>query len=209
MVHEQGDLRIKRTHKLIQDALIELITEKGFDATTVGDIAARAMVNRSTFYRHYEDKYDLVTRILKDAMDQMVVEVGPPLKDLISIDPVDPPEGWIKFFEHLAGHAQMYQAMLGPNGSPWFAFKMRDYLSDVICRRVQVLGERGNRGSIPEEVVIAFVSNCCLGVMVWWLESKKDVSPRQIAEWFSEFLLYGYLHILGIKLPSTPGETEC
>src|SRR6516162_8640216 len=54
---EQTDLRIRRTHHFLQEAMIELITEKGFEAITVGDIAERAMINRATFYRHYQDKY--------------------------------------------------------------------------------------------------------------------------------------------------------
>jgi pimeloyl-ACP methyl ester carboxylesterase len=57
---EQTDLRIRRTHHFLQEAMIELITEKGFEAITVGDIAERAMINRATFYRHYQDKYDKV-----------------------------------------------------------------------------------------------------------------------------------------------------
>ena len=63
---EQIDLRIRRTHKFLQEAMIELITEKGFEAITVGDIAERAMINRATFYRHYQDKYDLVAKIFED-----------------------------------------------------------------------------------------------------------------------------------------------
>ena len=63
---EQTDLRIRRTHKFLQEAMIELITEKGFDVLTVGDFAARAMINRATFYRHYQDKYDLGARIFEE-----------------------------------------------------------------------------------------------------------------------------------------------
>ena len=62
---EQTDLRIRRTHKFLQEAMIELVIEKGFDAITVGDIAERAMINRATFYRHYQDKYDLVAKIFE------------------------------------------------------------------------------------------------------------------------------------------------
>jgi AcrR family transcriptional regulator len=59
MTHGQTDPRVRRTHELLQEALIELAAERGFDAITVGDIARRAGVNRATFYRHYQDKYDL------------------------------------------------------------------------------------------------------------------------------------------------------
>ena len=60
------DLRVRRTRKLLQQALIEGTVEKGFAALTVRDITRRAMVNRSTFYRHYLDKYDLLEQHLNE-----------------------------------------------------------------------------------------------------------------------------------------------
>jgi AcrR family transcriptional regulator len=75
MTREQMDLRVRRTRVNLREALIELIEEKGFDAVTVGDIASRAMVNRATFYRHYPDKYALVTGIFEEAITQMLREI--------------------------------------------------------------------------------------------------------------------------------------
>jgi AcrR family transcriptional regulator len=60
------DLRVRRTRKLLTHALIEGTVEKGFAALTVRDITERAMVNRSTFYRHYLDKYDLLEQHLNE-----------------------------------------------------------------------------------------------------------------------------------------------
>src|SRR5512146_1561207 len=85
MFHEPGDIRAKRTRMLLRDALIDLIAEKGFDHVTVGDIAERAMVNRVTFYRHYPDKYALVTSIFEEAVDRAVEEIGPPVERLESL----------------------------------------------------------------------------------------------------------------------------
>src|SRR5258708_1039661 len=63
---QKEDLRVQRTRKLLQQALIELTVEMGFAAVTVRDITRRAMVNRSTFYRHYLDKYDLLNQYMAD-----------------------------------------------------------------------------------------------------------------------------------------------
>src|SRR5258707_11224334 len=77
MTHNQTDLRVRRTHMVLREALIALIEEKGFDAVTVGDMAERAMVNRATFYRHCQDKYALVTGIFEEAVNQIFREIGP------------------------------------------------------------------------------------------------------------------------------------
>jgi AcrR family transcriptional regulator len=55
----EADPRVKRTRKLLQDALVELLAEKSFDAITVQDIAERSTINRATFYAHFVDKYEL------------------------------------------------------------------------------------------------------------------------------------------------------
>src|SRR5687767_3562998 len=55
-----GDRRVRRTRRLVQQALVELILEKGYDAVTVTDIIDRADVGRSTFYAHFTDKQDVL-----------------------------------------------------------------------------------------------------------------------------------------------------
>ncbi|XVU29152.1 TetR/AcrR family transcriptional regulator [Actinoplanes sp. CA-054009] len=41
-------------------AAVDLFTEQGYDATTVAQIAERAGVTRSTFFRHFADKRELL-----------------------------------------------------------------------------------------------------------------------------------------------------
>lgn len=53
------DRRVQRTHKQLQQALIELIDKHDYDAITVQEIVDRADVGRTTFYEHYRSKDDL------------------------------------------------------------------------------------------------------------------------------------------------------
>ena len=66
-IPEKTDLRVLRTRRMIMLALNELMNERGMDAITVQDIASRAMINRSTFYAHFSDKYDLLGFIIRDS----------------------------------------------------------------------------------------------------------------------------------------------
>jgi AcrR family transcriptional regulator len=54
------DPRIRRTRKMLQDALASLLKEKDFDKISIGDIAERSTLNRATFYDHYPDKFALL-----------------------------------------------------------------------------------------------------------------------------------------------------
>ena len=64
-MRKHQDIRARFTRKLLQDTLFALLAEKRFEMITVGEIAERAMVNRATFYRHYQDKYELATACFK------------------------------------------------------------------------------------------------------------------------------------------------
>ncbi len=201
---EETDLRIRRTHKFLQEAMIELITEKGFDAITVGDIAECAMINRATFYRHYQDKYDLVAKIFEEAADHLVKNMKPIRKDSGQIGPDNPPEIWIQLFEHVAEHTRLYRAMLGKNGSPWFAARMREHTIKIMLEQerrweYQLKPRQQIDPAMPSDLPVMQLSQVLIGTIVWWLESENSYTPRQIATWFYRFVFYGYLAALGYE----------
>ena len=59
----QEDKRIRRTKKLLRQALTRLMQQKDFQSITVTDVVREADINRGTFYAHYRDVYDLRDKI--------------------------------------------------------------------------------------------------------------------------------------------------
>ena len=57
------DLRTLKTQRAVQDALMQLMTEKDISRITVSELAQRAMINRKTFYRHYSCINDVLDEI--------------------------------------------------------------------------------------------------------------------------------------------------
>jgi AcrR family transcriptional regulator len=207
MSHEEPtDLRVRRTHKFLQEAMIALISEKGFDAITVGDIAERAMINRATFYRHYQDKYDLVARIFEETADSLVEHMKPTHKDAVQRDIDHTPELWVRVFAHFAEQSQLYRAMLGKNGSPWFVARMHGYIVKLILDNEQrwkpsAHSRQPSNQGMPETLPVVQLAHVLIGTIVWWLESDERYTPRQIATWFWRFAFYGYLAARGYQVP--------
>src|SRR5207244_12057539 len=110
MTQQGKNLRLRRTQKLLREALIELIEERGFEALTIGELTERAMVSRAAFYRNYQDKYDLVEQIFEEAMSTLLNAVG-------DLGREHSPGIWGKFFEHIAQYERVYPALLGRQGS--------------------------------------------------------------------------------------------
>ncbi len=61
------DPRVTRTRKLIEDAFLEVMEEKGFEGLSVQDVADRAGINRVTFYSHFVDIYALLRHAIRKA----------------------------------------------------------------------------------------------------------------------------------------------
>jgi AcrR family transcriptional regulator len=172
------DLRVKRTQKLILDALIELTIEKGFSSVTISDITKYARINRATFYRHYQDKFDLLDKYaqavyeLLDAPSEGVTR--PSSKGATS----QMAPGLVRMFEHIRSNARFYRVMLGRNGDPAFTEKIRQYIHKRIQRSLPA-------GLLNDEtfldLYLSYSSSASVGTVVWWLEHEMPYSPEEMA----------------------------
>ena len=68
MTEVKTDPRVLRTRKFIMDSFMELSSKKEFKDITVKDITTEAMINRATFYYHFEDIYDLLEKVLSEVL---------------------------------------------------------------------------------------------------------------------------------------------
>jgi AcrR family transcriptional regulator len=174
------NVRVRRTRKLLRDALIELIEERGFDRLTVGEITERAMVSRAAFYRNYRDKFHLVEQIFDDAMAELLGTVSDEGAEGATRPAA---ERWVAFFEHIDQYHRFYGALLGRRGSPWFASKMRASLTDMVKEHVgppaAAAGPSGapTSDSLPAAVLGAMFAQS----ITWWLEHDRPYPPREIA----------------------------
>ncbi len=62
---QRKDLRIVKTQQALTESLKSLFLEKPLTEITVNELCKRAMVRRATFYKHFGDKYELLTFTLK------------------------------------------------------------------------------------------------------------------------------------------------
>ena len=178
MSQPQSNLRVRRTQTLLRDALIALIEERGFEALTVGELTARAMVSRAAFYRNYRDKYDLVEQMFAEAMSALLAAVG-------ELGQEHPAATWVAFFEHIAAYDRLYRALLGRHGSPWFVRTMRAALAELIKER----GHHPHGSDADERLVHTFsdafvpdlVSAMFVEAITWWLERGRPYTPTEMA----------------------------
>ncbi|MGM9550948.1 MAG: TetR/AcrR family transcriptional regulator [Clostridia bacterium] len=66
------DLRVQRTRKCIEDAFLKLREKKPIEKITVKEIADYALINKATFYNHYESVYDLSDKLENEIIDKVI-----------------------------------------------------------------------------------------------------------------------------------------
>ncbi len=179
MSQQVKSLRMRRTQKLLREALIELIEERGFDKLTVQELTERAMVSRAAFYRNYQDKYDLVEQIFAEAMEDLFNAVSEPESE-------HPPHNWVRFFEHIAEYERLYGALLGRTGSPWFVLKMREVLVDLVkvYQNLPVWQQSVDRPVYPDsdEFVSNLIATMFVEAVTLWLEQNRPYTPQKMTE---------------------------
>lgn len=72
------DLRIQKTHIALTKALLEMMEEMPFEDIRVKDLCDRAMLRKSTFYKHFADKYELLAFVVKEALQDVSEKFAPP-----------------------------------------------------------------------------------------------------------------------------------
>ncbi|NQX66309.1 TetR/AcrR family transcriptional regulator [Paenibacillus alba] len=198
-MNKKVDLRILRTKQSIRKAFYELIQEKGYEAITIQDIADRAVINRNTFYLHYENKPDL----LHTCMDELLSEV----KNVIVQCPINMNPFSISkletvmqaILEHISRNTSFYQAMLIQENR---IHPFREKMENIIKEK---LNEGGNPAAgkssfvISKELLLEYLVSSFMGVIIWWIKNDQPLPASEVSSQFSRLVAYGRLNVAGIE----------
>jgi AcrR family transcriptional regulator len=200
------DRRVDRTRRLLRDALMDLILEKGYEAVTVEEVAGRANVGRTTFYLHYKDKEELLLESINAIVADLVGQMSelPPSAWVVALDAASTsvsPHAPIQIvFQHAAEHADLYQVMLRGEGSSKAPIKITRILAGAVQ---QVLEERiTEQGlpvvpSLPLDVFCNYFAGSLLGIITWWLEADMPYPPEEMAVMFQKLAYPGIRGVFG------------
>jgi AcrR family transcriptional regulator len=178
------DLRVRRTRKLLQQAFIELTVEKGFATLTVRDITERAMVNRSTFYRHYLDKYDLLEQYMNEIYELTEDQTFPAEKQEATSHEASP--GPLHLLKHIQQYADFYRVMLSAKGDPHFAQRFRQNTEKRFRSFSAQAPAEPEPDAPPIDLRLICIAYAGMGATTWWLEQEQPCPPEQLARWMSQ-----------------------
>ncbi|MGX7350985.1 TetR family transcriptional regulator [Enterococcus canis] len=195
------DLRVKRTHKMIIEAFVRLVEEKGMEAVTVQDIAEEAMINRATFYAHFKDKQDLYEQIFSFAVGAFtsVLDSDPLVKNnRIKVKQIE--KLLTTIYINIQKNKSFFLTITEGNNNELLRKKLGALLYekyDTIFRQLRITE---NEIEVPIDFIVEYMTSIFMGTLHWWITSETDMTPNQLAKLVIKLVGNGHLTVLGVDI---------
>ena len=168
-MERQEDKRIRRTKKLLRQALTRLMQQKDFKSITVTDVVREADINRGTFYAHYRDVYDLRERIEAEMIADFrsMIDVLRP-SETASLQPV-----LSRAVDYLEENREIVTALTQVSGGDGFGKKLIGVLEEC---RLEGMPFR----SVEDVYVARFLATGMVGMLEKWITESQPIPKNEM-----------------------------
>lgn len=182
MKYNNADPRILRTRKLIMDSFIDLSWEKEFKDITVKDITTKAAINRSTFYYHFIDKYELLESSLSEVF---LINLNSNMYEKNELND----ETLINIFIDLTDFHKSLPTRCHTNYEDTVALIIREQLKIIFYKLLLKENKSEEDESLKTTAVI--LSWGIYGASVEWIRNSQNLSPEEYIKSAIPYLISG------------------
>jgi len=182
---ERMDLRIRKTYLALHNAFIALLEEKRFEDITVGELCDRAMIRRTTFYKHFADKYEYFTFHVRELVATFQDRLAPDVSDGEVADYLlHMSREMVRFMKQ---HEKLVQNIKNSTVFPVLLSILLDQISFDVA---QVLCRANNLGmeKAKAEGIAAFYAGGLTNALFQYLKRDEPVNEEQFIGIISEFI---------------------
>ncbi|RXJ00268.1 TetR/AcrR family transcriptional regulator [Anaerobacillus alkaliphilus] len=174
------DRRKKYTRMVLRDSLMTLLKEKQISAITVKELCELADINRSTYYSHYSDQFDLLNKIEEEIIEDMYGK----LSQFNCTKEDEALQMTEKILEYIASKSDVCQTLLSEHGDTNFQKRIMNITQQFTMKNWMTIN---NVDPKITEYISMFVVSGCISVIKSWLENGMDKSPKEMAEIINNF----------------------
>ena len=174
---KKEDRRVRRTKKLLTQALTELLQKKQINEITVKELTDLADMNRGTFYMYYKDIFDMLEKIEDELFQKLDVialthEHGDPTQQVKPI--------LLDLFRFIEENQEMCRVLLSPNGDMNFLHRLYEAIRE---RSLEIWKDQmGSLGEKEFDYRYSFVIFGCAGMIRAWVNRSCQETDMQMAE---------------------------
>ncbi len=183
---KKEDRRVRRTRKLLVQALTKLMRQKQIKEITVTELTDLADVNRGTFYLYYKDIFDMVEKT-EDALFDALNEITRPVGGEGVPESLTPM--LVSLFEFIGQNSEMVSVLLSPNGDMSFLHRLNTLLREKFIRLTPLGGDEDRETESDSRYSFAVYG--AAGLIRSWLNRGQKESPEYMAALTNSFLTNG------------------
>lgn len=178
------DPRVKRTRRLLRDALVSLILKKDFASITIKEITERAEVAYITFYRHYESLDQLLMEVLDEGLAELMTHIETLAKqsDTSALET----EGRL-IFEYIEQKADLFRILLKSQSVTRVRRKVVGNIAAIFQKSCVPLERLGNQVTI--NIASNHIATSLLSLIEWWLENNMKPSPTEMGKVYKSLII--------------------
>ncbi len=169
------DRRVRKTRKQLRDGLARLMEKKSIRDIKVKELVEEVDINRSTFYLHYSDIYDMLSKI----EEELIEEIEEALRQYPLGEGRKSMDFLCRMFEIMEENREIYKALCGQNGDANFVVRLENMVGSEALRSLATLFEQVPKREIS--FLYAYCLNGCLGMVKMWLIYDGKETPEEMA----------------------------
>jgi AcrR family transcriptional regulator len=177
ILKEKTDLRIVKTKKILFNSLLNLMKIKNFEKIKISDICEESLINRSTFYAHYDDKYELLIdlfeerklsllKVLEDNENKAFSKEY--LMELLSI-----------LIDHIEENKEIYSAILANNRNGILIDFLIDAIEKDVSEKLKGNSEI-NASDLPLDIIVKFYAGGLINIGIDCITRTKKYSKKEL-----------------------------
>lgn len=135
------------------------------------------MVHRTTFYKHFEDKYDLLYFGIEQFNEKYVK---------VSLE-----ERVLKPFQsfEMVPNLELFDNIIQSNKNDEIFNNYMNYRNkETLKYDFLELNNRGENFSVPIEIIVEFYSGALSSLSAWWIQNGRKIPAKQMDQYFHEMI---------------------
>jgi AcrR family transcriptional regulator len=196
------DPRVRRTRRLLREALVSLMLDRDFASISIREITERAEVAYITFFRHYESLDQLLMEVLDEGLGELLVRIETLAKqsDTSNLET----EGRL-IFEYIAQKADLFRILFKSQSVTRIRKRVVRNIAVTFQKSCLPLAQSGN--ATTTAMLSNHIATSLLALIEWWLDNKMRPSPVEMGKVYKSLIIdstVGTVKALSDKITALP-----
>ena len=177
------DLRVVKALAQIDRALLECLEQMPLQKLTVDQLCQQAMINRSTFYKYYQDKYDLMDQYLARTLQEFRRQMDVAFVEAFAqnIHSLVYQKNFEKALQYLHKNKARYTLLWSGAINRSVFTEMLQVIHDSILEKLRSCGLQGTQERYVDLYAQLLASNT-MTLVRWWFQYESEISMEEVQQ---------------------------